>query len=90
MDDSLSYNEISVKNTEKLSNKKLKLLGENIKKLRLKNKLTQADLAFYIHSDKSLISSLETGVCKNITFTSIMKLIIFFNINLEDLFKENN
>lgn len=83
-----TFEEICLKKVEKSTYDKLKILGENIKKIRLEKNLTQSDVAFYIYTDKSLISSLERGSCKNITLNSIMRIATLFNINIAVLFNE--
>lgn len=82
------FDEISLKNTKKLTYEYVEKIGINIKSLRQKNNLTQADVAFYIFSDKSLISSLERGRLKNITLFTIIKLSELFNISVEELLNE--
>jgi len=48
--------------------------------------MTQQDLAFYIFSDKSLISQIERGSCKNVTVSTLMKISCVLQIELNDLF----
>lgn len=81
------FDEICVEENSKLTQQKLKKLGENIKRLRIEHNKTQSDIAFYIFSDKSLISALERGRYKNITVGSIMKIATLFNVTVEDLLK---
>lgn len=85
----LQFDEICKKSCETLTVDKLAIVGKNIKKLRLKNKLTQSDIAFYVFSDKSLISSLERGAQKNVTLLTLIKLSELFSIKVEELFKND-
>ncbi len=70
---------------KRVKSKMLKI-GSHIKCLRKEHNLTQQDLAFYIFSDKSLISELERGNAKNITVSTLMKISDVFNIAVDDLF----
>lgn len=79
------FEEICVEETSTLTQEKLKILGKNIRKLRIKNKLTQFDVAVYIFSDTSLISALERGVYKNTTYHTIIKLATLFEVSINDL-----
>lgn len=79
--------EISKKQAEQITKDEIKKIGFNLKTLRLKNKYTQSDVAFYTFSDKSMISALERGVCKNITLLSLTRIALLFNIEVEDLLK---
>ena len=84
-----NFDEICSKQATICTCDNLKILGKNIKKIREENKLTQSDVAFYIFSDKSLISALERGVYKNITLFTVVKLMMLFGTNIEDLFNAN-
>jgi transcriptional regulator with XRE-family HTH domain len=79
------FDEICLDYSKSLTKEKLRIVGINIKRLRKENRLTQADVAFHIHSDKSLISSLERGITKNIEYLSLIRISIFFNIDVESL-----
>jgi transcriptional regulator with XRE-family HTH domain len=68
---------------------KLNIIGKNIKKLRDKHKMTQADLSFYIFADKSLISALERNVQKNITLLTLGRIAKLFELSVVDLLQEN-
>lgn len=83
------FDEICKKSCASFTANQLIIVGKNIKKLRLKNKLTQADIAFYVFSDKSLISALERGVSKNVTLLTLVKLAELFSIPLQELLKFN-
>lgn len=83
------FDEICINKCKKITSKQLELIGQNIKKLRLKNKLTQSDVSFYIFSDKSIISSIERGVQKNVTLLTLVKIAELFELELEDLLRED-
>ncbi len=77
-----------INKSEVLKKVKAKMLkiGTHIKKLRQQHNITQQDLAFYIYSDKSLISELERGSAKNIAVSTLIKISDVFNITVDDLF----
>lgn len=81
--------EICLNELSKETKKSLIIIGKNIKNLRLKNKLTQNDLAFYCYLDISVISKLERGVAKNITLITLQKLSLLFEVPLEILISPN-
>lgn len=81
--------EVCRESCAKLTVNQLITVGKNIKRLRLKSKQTQADIAFWIFSDKSSISSLERGVSKNITLFTLIKIAELFKIKVEDLLKDD-
>lgn len=81
------FNEIDLNLAKELTKEKVVLIGKNIKKLRKRNKLTQSDVAFYIFSDKSLISALERGVNTNINLESIQKIAVLFDVSIISLFE---
>ncbi len=80
------FDEINVQKVKDLTQSEIIKIGINLKKMRLKNHLTQQDVAFYIFTDKSFISALERGKCDNITLLSLNKIIELFNITFKDLF----
>ena len=49
-------------------------MGERIKYLRLKNKLTQTDIADYIGTNKQAVFKYENGIIKNIPLDRIEKI----------------
>ena len=49
-------------------------MGEKIKYLRLKNKLTQTDIADYIGTNKQAVFKYENGIIKNIPLDKIEKI----------------
>lgn len=83
------FDEICKKSCANFTANQLIIVGKNIKKLRLKGKISQNDLAFYVFSDKSLISALERGVSKNVTLLTLIKLSEVFKVKLQDLLKDD-
>ena len=63
-----------------------KQFGENLRKLRLSNNLSQGQLAKKIGSDKSYISTIENGK-KNITLETMKKLAQALGVVMEELMK---
>ncbi len=63
----ISDSKIPIKN---ITNTNAKKIGENIKKLRNKEKLTQQELAEILHTTQSTISSYENG--KNTILTAFL------------------
>lgn len=64
---------------------KVKSVGLKVKMMREEKKLSQQDLAYFIHSDKSCISEIERGMCDNLTIKTVVKLGMFFNIEVYDM-----
>lgn len=83
------FDEVCKTTCYEVTNNQLVKVGKNIKRLRLKSGLSQADVGFYIFSDKSLISSLERGVQKNVTLFTLNKIAKLFYVDLEDLFNDD-
>ena len=80
--------EICLKSAKEKTESLIKIIGKNIRKLRIDKKLTQNDIAFNSWVEPSYISAVERGSYKNITLLSLMKLSILFEVKPEDLFKE--
>ncbi len=80
-----NFCEVSKKECHKITEAQLITIGKNVKRLRIKNKLTQQDVSFFIFSDKSLVSSLERGVQKNITLFTLTKLAELFSVKIGEL-----
>ncbi len=76
-------NELEIKAKVK---EKIIVIGRNIKRLRKEKKITQQDVAFWIFSDKSLISELERGSAKSITLPTLTKIASVMGIHVDDLF----
>lgn len=81
------YEEIDISQIEDITCFTIKGIGNKIKQLRENSNLTQQHLSFLMYSDKSLISNLERGVCKNITLFTLIKIAKVFDISLELLLK---
>lgn len=79
--------EIDLKRVSELLEEKIILIGENVRRLRVEANVTQQTLAFYILSDKGVISNLERGNCNNITVHTLIKIAEVFQIDVDDLFK---
>lgn len=62
-------------------------LSENIKRLRTKHRLSQADLAESIGVSHPRISDIERGV-GNPTLKTLGKLADFFGVSVADLLKQ--
>lgn len=79
--------EIDLKRVSELLEEKIILIGENIRRHRIKAGVTQQTLAFYILTDKCMISNIETGRCTNINIHMLTKLAEAFGVTVDDLFK---
>ena len=71
-----------IKNMQEISKK----LGENIKKVRAKKKLSQGALARLLEVDKGYISNIESGK-KNPTLATIQRLADALGVPVENLLK---
>ncbi len=83
----MAFDEINKKEIAEKLKIRLKIIGDTVKRERLKNNLTQQDLAFYIFSDKSFISNLERGKSTNLTLKKIIEISVVLKTNLEDYFR---
>jgi len=63
-----------------------KKLGENLKKVRAKNKLSQGALAQLLEVDKGYISNIENGK-KNPTLATIQRLADALGVTADELIK---
>ncbi len=63
-----------------------KKLGENLKKVRTKKKLSQGALARLLEVDKGYISNIESGK-KNPTLATIAKLADVLGVSVYELLK---
>ena len=81
----LTMEEISKKVAKASSDSYLIKVGENVKSLRIKNKLTQEDVAFFIFTNKSMISALERGAYNNITIGTLARLAELFKVPIQEL-----
>jgi len=66
--------------------KERKLLGETIKKIRIKNNLTQEDLAEKAHINVSYLAKIENGYV-NTTIRYLIKLARGLHVSVKDLFE---
>lgn len=67
--------------------KKLKKIGNRLKKIRLQKNLTQKDLAFLIDVEISQITRIERGII-NTSILNIIKISEALEIPLSDFFKD--
>ena len=63
-----------------------KRLGENLKKLRLKKKMSQCDISRKLNVDRAYISSIENGRM-NPTLSTLEKLAEALGISSSELLK---
>lgn len=85
-----TFDEICVKCVKVIASEQLQTVGKNVRKIRLKHKLTQADVAYFVFGDKSTISALERNKLKNITLLTLIKIADVLKVKLMDLFQEEN
>ena len=71
-----------VMNMQEISKK----LGENLKKVRAKKKLSQGDIARALEVDKGYISNIESGN-KNPTLATIQRLADALGVSADELIK---
>lgn len=60
--------------------------GEQVRKLRVNNNMSQEKFALHIHMDRTYLASVEKGK-RNISLENISKIANGFGITLEELFK---
>ncbi len=63
-----------------------KKLGENLKRIRTKKKLSQGAIARILEVDKGYISNIENGK-KNPTLATIERLANAINVSVDELLK---
>ena len=63
------------------------LIGKNIKKLRLKNKLTQEKLAIKAGIPYTTLTKIESGVIKKPAVQAIAKIAKALGVKVDDLIK---
>ena len=61
-------------------------LGDNIKRIRTRKKMSQGDIARALEVDRGYISNIENGK-KNPTLATIKKLADALNISADELLK---
>lgn len=64
----------------------IKKLGENIKKLRTKKKMTQGDVCRALDMDRGYMSAIENGK-KNITISQLERLAQALGVSVDKLLK---
>ncbi len=65
------------------------MLGQNIKKMRKKRKLTQDKLARLADIPYTTLTKIETGVIKRPSVQVVAKIARALNITLDDLIKNS-
>jgi len=63
-----------------------KKLGENIKKIRIKKKMSQGAISRLLEVDKGYISNIENGK-KNPTLATVEKLAAALGVSADELLK---
>lgn len=66
-----------------------KIIGKNIKVMRVKRDMSQAELAFSANVDQSYLSRVENGRV-NITVIKLSKLALAMNCKVQELLPENS
>jgi len=61
-------------------------LGQNMKRIRAKNKMSQGDIARALEVDRGYISNIENGK-KNPTLATIQKLADALKVSMSELLK---
>ena len=67
-------------------NKSAKKLGENMKRIRFENGMSQSDICRKLGVDRSYISNVENGN-KNPTLSTITKLAKALGVSVDELLK---
>jgi len=67
---------------------KLKVKNK-LKKIRLKNEVSQFDLALEIRINPQVISNIETGKC-NCTIKTALLIAKYFSLKVDDIFELSN
>ncbi len=70
-----------------MESKQINTLGENIKKARLKAKLSQDDLARKAAVAYTTLTKIETGVIKNPSVNITAQIAKALNVSIEELLK---
>lgn len=63
-----------------------KKLGQNIKRIRFKKRMSQGDICRAIDMDRSYMSAIESGK-KNVTLVVLEKLANALNVSADELLK---
>ncbi|TWX71729.1 helix-turn-helix transcriptional regulator [Colwellia demingiae] len=64
-----------------------KIIGKNIKVMRVQKDMSQADLAFSADIDQSYLSRVENGTV-NITIIKLYKMTVVMNCTVQELLPE--
>ena len=83
--ENLSKSSIKKVSTSKL----LKIIGSNIQYFRMKNNLSQSELASMSNVDRTFLSGIENGK-RNISISALQKISRSLEIDINDLFKPVN
>lgn len=84
----MRYKEIDLKKVEETVYQQTITIAKNVKTLRAQCGITQQDLAFKVHMDKSRISDIENGRAPNMTMLTLQKLATFFRVQPGDLMRD--
>jgi len=79
-------NEMTEKEIEVKTQLLMEILGVNIKKQRIKQKMSRTELAFYAKTTESRICDIENGKKAGISVYSIVKLSEALEISIDSLF----
>lgn len=63
-----------------------KKLGMNIKRIRMRKKMSQGDICRKLDMDRGYMSAIENGK-KNVTLAVLEKLAIALNVSVDELLK---
>lgn len=63
-----------------------KKLGDNIKRIRLRRKMSQGDICRAIGMDRSYMSAIESGK-KNVTIAVVEKIAKALSVSVDELLK---
>ena len=63
-----------------------KKLGDNIKRIRLRRKMSQGDICRAIDMDRRYMSAIESGK-KNVTIAVVQKIARALNVPVDELLK---
>ena len=63
-----------------------KKLGDNIKRIRLRRKMSQGDICRAISMDRSYMSAIESGK-QNVTIAVVEKLARALDVSVDELLK---
>ncbi len=62
-------------------------LGQNIKRIRLRHKMSQGDICRAIDMDRSYMSAIESGK-KNVTIAIVEKIAHALGVSVDELLKQ--